>query len=89
VASSRSRRQKSDKHGRFAALQKLKEQKGNKHKAAVKEEIDNVYDLVDEKEYSRRVLDRQCDDWIVDGMLCALILINHLGILYVLKLRDV
>jgi DNA polymerase alpha subunit A len=67
-SSSRSRRQKHDKHGRFAALKKLKDQKGNKHKAAVEDDVDNVYDLVDEKEYSKRVLSRQCDDWIVDGI---------------------
>jgi DNA polymerase alpha subunit A len=69
VASSRSRRQKSDKQGRFAALQKLKDKKGNKNKVSVEEEINNVYDLVDEREYSKRVLSRQCDDWIVDGLL--------------------
>lgn len=76
-SSSRSRRQKHDKHGRFAALKKLKDQKGNKHKAALNDDVDNVYDLVDEKEYSKRVLSRQCDDWIVDGILVANLLNEH------------
>ncbi|CAB3373058.1 Hypothetical predicted protein [Cloeon dipterum] len=65
LATSRSRRQKADKLGKFAALKQLKEQRGGKHKASL-DEVNNVYDLVDEKEYSKRVLNRQCDDWIVD-----------------------
>lgn len=40
-------------------------QSGSKHKAEGGE-VDNVYDTVDEKEYSRRVLSRANDDWIED-----------------------
>lgn len=66
-ASHRTKRQKIDKHGRFAALAKLKELKGSKHKCEISEEVDNVYDEVDETEYSNRVTTRALDDWIEDG----------------------
>ncbi|XP_057330411.1 DNA polymerase alpha catalytic subunit [Microplitis mediator] len=62
---SRSKRQKIDKSGRSAALQKLKELKGSKNKYKI-EELKNVYDQVDEKEYSKTVATRQESDWIVD-----------------------
>lgn len=61
----RSRRTKHDRNGRFAALQKLKELKGTKNKVIVND-VDNVYEEVDEKEYSKRVQRRQEDDWIID-----------------------
>ncbi|XP_033219997.1 DNA polymerase alpha catalytic subunit [Belonocnema kinseyi] len=63
--SGRSRRQKRDKPGRLSALEKLRQLKGSKHKYEV-DELENVYDQVEEKIYNKKVLDRQTDDWIVD-----------------------
>lgn len=67
VAASRAKRQKTDKHGRLSAFEKLKQLKGkgNKHKYDI-DDVENVYDTVDEREYSERVLQRQEDDWIDD-----------------------
>nr|XP_033339559.1 DNA polymerase alpha catalytic subunit isoform X1 [Megalopta genalis] len=64
-STSRSKRQKIDKTGRLSALEKLKQLKGSKHKYEV-DQLENVYDEVDEKEYSRTVISRQNDDWIID-----------------------
>ncbi|KAL4705659.1 hypothetical protein ACJJTC_011221 [Scirpophaga incertulas] len=65
IANQRAKRQKVDKHGRLSAFEKLKQLKGkgSKHKYDVNE-VENVYDTVDEKEYTDRVLQRQEDDWI-------------------------
>lgn len=51
-------------------MEKLKQLKGkgSKNKYDV-DELENVYDTVDEKEYTDRVLQRQEDDWIEDGAL--------------------
>lgn len=67
LAVSRSRRQKQDKGGRLAALERLKQLKGSgsKHKYELKE-VENVFEEVDESEYAERVLRRQEDNFIVD-----------------------
>ncbi|ESN96944.1 hypothetical protein HELRODRAFT_193403 [Helobdella robusta] len=67
LARNRSKREKSDRHGRFAALAKLKEAKlaGEKFRPDILNEK-NVYDEVDESEYSEIVRNRQEDDWIID-----------------------
>ncbi|XP_012251179.2 DNA polymerase alpha catalytic subunit isoform X2 [Athalia rosae] len=64
-SSGRAKRQKIDKKGRISALEKLKQLKGSKNKYEI-DAVDNVYEEVDEQEYSKRVLRRQDDDWIVD-----------------------
>lgn len=46
-------------------MEKLKQLKGSKHKYDV-DHLENVYETVDEKEYTERVLQRQDDDWIED-----------------------
>ncbi|KAB0798439.1 hypothetical protein PPYR_09432 [Photinus pyralis] len=61
----RAKRQKKSRPGRLAAFEKLKQLKGSKNKYEVSD-VDHVYEIVDEREYTKKVLDRQDDDWIVD-----------------------
>ncbi|XP_031439703.1 DNA polymerase alpha catalytic subunit [Clupea harengus] len=66
LAPTRSRREKKEKVGRKSALEQLKRaKKGEKVKYEL-EECENVYEEVDEAQYSRMVRDRQDDDWIID-----------------------
>lgn len=72
TSGSRAKRQKTDKGGRFAALAKLKQLKGKgvKNKYEIND-VDNVFEVIDEKEYSKKVYERQSDDWIVDDGECS------------------
>ncbi|XP_054978992.1 DNA polymerase alpha catalytic subunit [Sorex araneus] len=66
LVTSRSRREKKTKKGRQEALERLKRAKaGEKYKYEV-EDFTNVYEEVDEEQYSKLVQSRQDDDWIVD-----------------------
>ncbi|XP_052216559.1 DNA polymerase alpha catalytic subunit-like isoform X2 [Dreissena polymorpha] len=67
LAQGRSRREKKDKGGKLAALARLRDvkSKGGKNKYD-KDEEEDVYEEVDEEEYSDIVRKRQEDDWIVD-----------------------
>ncbi|XP_018324520.1 DNA polymerase alpha catalytic subunit [Agrilus planipennis] len=65
VSVPRAKRQKKDKLGKNAAFEKLRQLKGSKNKYEIND-VDSIYEVVDENEYSKRVLERQCDDWIVD-----------------------
>ncbi|XP_041482401.1 DNA polymerase alpha catalytic subunit-like isoform X2 [Lytechinus variegatus] len=66
--SRRSRREVGKKKaGRMSALEKLKNaKKSGKRFYEEEEDMSNIYDVVDEDEYSKIVRDRQDDDWIVD-----------------------
>ncbi|KAJ8971883.1 hypothetical protein NQ314_000496 [Rhamnusium bicolor] len=59
----RSRRETSYKAKAFEKFKQLKDGTRNKYEI---EELDNIYETVDEKEYVKQVLSRQDDDWIVD-----------------------
>lgn len=47
-------------------MEKLKEARNSGKRKYEVEKLENIYDEVDEKEYSDTVLKRQRDDWIVD-----------------------
>ncbi|XP_040576162.1 DNA polymerase alpha catalytic subunit [Lepeophtheirus salmonis] len=70
IGGSRSRRERNGsvaKKSRFDALKKLKETRlSGKKNSYELGEVDNVYDLVEEKEYAKRVKERRQEDWIVD-----------------------
>jgi len=66
LAKNRSRREKKDRYGRKAAFEQFREARsGQRPRYAISEER-NIYEEVDEEEYSKIVRDRQDDDWIVD-----------------------
>jgi len=66
LARNRSRREKKDRYGRKAAFEQFREARsGQRPRYAISEER-NIYDEVDEEEYSKIVRGRQDDDWIVD-----------------------
>merc|ERR1719342_1193494 len=71
LASTRSRRDNAGKRkapaGKFAALQKLREAREHRKKMNYEvEEVENVYDIVDESEYAEKVSKRREEDWIID-----------------------
>ena len=66
LAKNRSRREKKDRYGRKAAFDQFREARSGQRPRYVISEERNIYEEVDEAEYSKIVRDRQDDDWIVD-----------------------
>ncbi|EDW81452.1 uncharacterized protein Dwil_GK12074 [Drosophila willistoni] len=66
-AGPRVKRQRIDKNGRFAAMERLRQLKGTKNKCQVEEQVDDVYEVVDEREYNKRAQEKYGNgDWIED-----------------------
>ena len=66
LARNRSRREKKDRYGRKAAFEHFREARSGQRPRYVISDERNIYEEVDEEEYSKIVRDRQDDDWIVD-----------------------
>ncbi|KAL1512623.1 hypothetical protein ABEB36_002186 [Hypothenemus hampei] len=60
------KRQKRDSSYKSKAFEKFKQIRDGTRNKYEAEEVDNVYETVDEKEYLKRVLNRQNDNWIED-----------------------
>lgn len=62
----RPKRQKRDTSYKTKAFERFKRLKEGNHNKYEVEELDSIYETVDEREYENRVLNRQGEDWIVD-----------------------